>query len=215
MTAVTLTATFETGGGWRMADIHQLRPEPEPYLTRREAASRLPHGQALARAGEDTEKARARLERIYGRVPAVVFFYQRDPDGPLGVSHSSNLVRRVMKLYAGDPRPVLIRAVVPGGRALMEWFKGNGGASVTLARACGDQHATWFMCGQSMRAATVSMLRWADGFLADFERLACNGASLREIADAAGIKPARAWKVSVSMRALGFELPELRMPPRR
>lgn len=185
--------------------------------------ARLPHGQALQWARRDTAKARERLERVYGRVPACVFFYQRDPEGPVSVTHGLRIVGRVAELYRGDHRPVLVRAVVPGGRALMEWFKRAGERSVAEdsftmlaeALAFGGRHQEAFIRTGDMSEATVECLRYLDPFLADFERLSRNGMTLKQIADAAGIKPARAWKVSVSMRALGFELPPLRMPPKQ
>lgn len=185
-----------------------------PAIHLESVAERLPHGAALAWARRDTQAARARLERIYGRVPACVFFYQREPDGPVSVTHGLRIVGRVAELYRGDERPVLVRAVVPGAAALQAWFERRDG-SVMSTRLFGAIHAYAYGLTGDMRAATVQALRESDHGLRDVERFYARGMSVTEIAFLAGVERESMRRTVDRMRALGFDLPHRNTYARR
>lgn len=179
------------------------------------SAPRLGRGQALAWARRDTAAARERLERIYGRVPACVFFYQRDPEGEVFVTHGLRIVGRVAELYRGDPRPVLVRAVVPGGRALHAWFERRE-ESVPGARLFGAIHAYRYEHnGGDMRATTVQALRESDLHMRDVERFYLRGMTVTEMAFLAQVNREEMRTTVDRMRALGFNLPHRHVYARR
>jgi hypothetical protein len=173
----------------------------------------------------DTQPARARLERIYGRVPPVVYFVQREPDGPVKIGRAQRLAGTVAGFYAGG-LTVLVRAVIPGGQPLEHWFHrryaprhrgaewyGDSEAIVADARWFGDVHAFAHLGGSD--DATVRALRMLDPFLADFERLYRNGATHAQLAAAASLTASQARDTVERMRALGFDLPARRSYGRR
>lgn len=154
----------------------------------------------------DTLAARQRLERIYGRVPACVFFYQREPEGSVSVAHGLRIVGRVAELYRGDDRPVLVRAVVPGAAALQAWFERRG-FGVDEARAFGGRHERAFAATGDMRQATLYALRVDDPLFADVEILYRRAMSVTDMAAIAGVERESMRRTVERMRALGFDLP--------
>jgi hypothetical protein len=166
--------------------------------------SRRGHGEALAWARRDTAAARARLERIYGRVPACVFFYQREPEGEVSITHGLRIVGSVAELYRGDHRPVIVRAAVPGGRALAAWFERRPGPLVT-ARLFAALHARVYTT--SVQDATVTCLRSLDPVFADAERLYRQGVTITAMAELAGVDRESMRQTVDRMRALGFDMP--------
>lgn len=207
-----------------------MRAEDRPRATRcgrsRSADARASAREMTApldRALTTTAPARARLERIYGRVPAVIAFLQRE-DGPVTIHRCLRLVGTVEKLYRAGDGEIAVRAVVPGGRALENWFRREGADALPgddghhariLARAFGVHHARHFSEPGNMATATVETLRFFDSFLADFERLYLNGSSYAELAALTGTDVHRVEKTLNTMRSLGFELPHRRIYTRR
>jgi DNA-binding NarL/FixJ family response regulator len=167
---------------------------------------------SLDLAMRETAAARDRLTRIYGRVPAVVLFTQREVGGSLRISRALRLAGAVARLHQEAPGPVIVAAVVPGGQALEHWWRRRwefpaAGDAVTDARFFGKLHADAYEGTGDLTAATVTAVRALDPFLADVERLWRNGVSLGEIASHAGITERQVRVViEQQMRALGFEM---------
>lgn len=180
--------------------------------------------QHLALAMRETQPARARLEMIYGSIPPSVYFVQRAPDGPIKIGYAQRLVGRMAQFYRECPDPVIVRAVVPGGRALESWFHrrhrdehrqgewyDDADDVVLDARRFGDLQATVFAASVDRGIATVAAISEMDVFLGDFYRLYRNGATQVELARIAGLTIGQTRARLDKLRALGFHVPNRRV----
>lgn len=167
---------------------------------------------SLDQAMSETAAARDRLTGIYGRVPAVVLFTQREPDGPVRIGRALRLAGRVAELHREAPGPVIVAAVVPGGQALERWFAlrlmGAGPRhAIVFARNAGARHEHhWEATGDPARAMTAAV-RDLDPFLAGVERLYLDGARYVDLMAATGLTLPQTQKTVERMRSLGFDLP--------
>lgn len=180
---------------------------------------------AESRAIRNAAAVNEQLERAYGRVPPVVYFLQRRPDGPVKIGAASRLVGRFEAFYRASPDLIIVRAVIPGGQPLEHWFH----ARHASVRVFGE----WYEPGPVIREAadfarrhrdayegdltlaTVSVLREFDPVLADIERLYRNGTPATRIAVMAGLSQGELRARLDKMRALGFDVhPRLAFAPR-
>lgn len=184
----------------------------------------MPDEYAISTALAATAPARARLTRIYGNIPPTVYFIQRREDGPVKIGFAQRLAGRVAEFYRECPDPVIVRAVVPGGRALEAWFHRRHGDlraqgewfreadSITVdARRFGELHEAFLVELDSRNQATVATVCEMDPFIGDIFRLYTNGVTQTEIGRLAGISQAQVVVRLNSLRAMGFEIPHRRV----
>lgn len=160
------------------------------------------------------------LRERYGEVPPVVYFVQRREDGPVKIGHAVRIAERLQAFAGASPEPVILRAMVPGGKPLEHWFHrrhaewrspGNWYAPaegvVADARVFAMRHLVCFeYFRREITAASLQALRELDPVMADVERLYRNGTSKQAIAEMAGMTAGGVRVLVDQMRRLGFDM---------
>lgn len=167
----------------------------------------------------DARQARESLEATYGAVPPVVYFIQRQENGPVKIGYTARLTRLFSEFYVASPDPVIVRAMVPGGQSLEHWFHRRHADRLMFSdwyeparEVIADGitfaalHRKAYREQGDIAKATVATLCELDSHLADFYRLYDRGWTIKQIADAAGMALGETRALRDRMTALGFDL---------
>lgn len=177
------------------------------------------YGQTIRQAVEAAAPARARLEAIYGSMPAVVYVIQRGDSGPVKIGWTIRLAGRITTLAPGSPAPARVRAAVPGNRAIeywfhcrheasrvtTEWFEDDEGV-VADVRRFGTLHEGFMRETGDRDKATLLTVMEMDPVIADIYRLLKNGMTQTRIAEIGGMKIQTVRQRVSTMRNMGFDI---------
>lgn len=199
---------------WLHPETDRKRNTARPAVARNVKFGTVDHAAQLARP------VRNRMVGIYGLMPPVVYCIQRGEGGPVKIGWAQRLAQRVVFLRRDSPEPIIIRAAVPGGRALEAWFHrrhegrhfhgewfNDPEVVVADVRRFGDLHAAAFEKYGSMEAGTEYAVLVMCPDTNDLWKLWVNGATYKQIQELTGMTPGQTKVKIASMRSMGFRLP--------